>query len=69
MGMPTSVRFDDDLDGRLDKISRESGLSKADLVRRAVQEWVQKVCDDGKLTIELRETPPPYRTKPKSQVN
>lgn len=67
MAVPTSVRFDDVLDADLERISRESGLSKADLVRRAVQEWLEKISREGRVTIELRETPVRYKTRPKPQ--
>ena len=67
MRVPTSVRFDEPTEIRLDEISRKSGLTKADLVRRAVVEYVAQVDRDGKLTISLHENPVSYKIKRKPQ--
>lgn len=59
-----SVRFSDATVRRLATVAGKSHLSKADLVRRATEEFIARAESEGNITIEvLAETPPPYRTK------
>jgi len=67
MAVPTSVRFDDDTDARLVNLSQECGLSKADLIRRATVEYLERALREGEINIRLRETPVSYKTKRKAQ--
>ena len=54
LNAPVSVRFDAETTARLEVISDASGLSKADLVRRAVEEFLAQVERTGEMTIRVR---------------
>ena len=60
-----SMRLSAEMRSRLDNVSSRSGLSAADLVGRALEEYLDRVEKDGSITVELREEPPPYRVKKK----
>jgi len=49
-----SVRFDDVTKARLDALALHTGLSAADLVRRATEEFLARVESDGKITIPVK---------------
>ena len=48
-----SVRFDEVTKARLDALSEQTGLSSADLVRRAVEEFLDRVEHNGHITIPI----------------
>ena len=48
-----SVRFDDVTKARLDALASHTGLSSADLVRRATEEFLDRVEADGHITIPV----------------
>lgn len=50
-----SVRFDDNTEDRLDALASKTGLSKADLVRRAAVSYLDTAEKTGEITLALRE--------------
>lgn len=61
-----SVRFDPAIDQRLRTLSEETGISAADLVRRATQEYLDKIESAGAITIKIsREGRDRHGTSPK----
>ena len=60
-----SIRLDETMAARLRKISDRTGLRPTDLIRRAVDDFLDEVETNGKLEfdIQLREKAPLYRAK------
>lgn len=52
---PVSVRFGADITDRLDHIAAQTGIPKAELVRRATVDYLDKVESEGRITIIVRE--------------
>lgn len=52
---PVSVRFGVDITDRLDHIAAQTGIPKAELVRRATVDYLDKVESEGRITIIVRE--------------
>ena len=48
-----SVRFDADMDARLKSLSEQSGISAADLVRRATEEYLTRIEQQGAINIPI----------------
>ena len=64
LGDAISVRLDDVTKARLNALADHTGLSAADLVRRAAEEFLDRVEEEGRITIPLRmvaEKRPGYR--------
>jgi predicted transcriptional regulator len=49
----TSVRFSEELGERLDRVAEAAGLKKADLIRMAVEEYLDHVERAGRVEIEV----------------
>lgn len=47
------IRFDVETDARLGRISRNSGLTKADLIRRATEDFLDKIERTGEIKISI----------------
>ena len=59
----TNVRLSEDVKTRLNKIAVKADIKSADLIRMAVEEYLDKVETTGKITINLAEKPAAYGTK------
>ena len=57
---PVSVRFSETESSRLDQVSGLTGIPKAEIIRRATAEYLDKVDAEGKITIVVREPRPKY---------
>ncbi len=62
MNKGTTVRLPDTLRTRLDRVSRASGFKASDLIRRAVEDYCEKVEKTGAINVPmvLCEEPPFY---------
>jgi hypothetical protein len=50
---PVSVRFSDHISSRLEEISGQTGIGKAEIIRRATEEYLTRVQAAGQITIPL----------------
>jgi len=50
---PVSVRFSEPVSIRLETISAQTGIGKAEIIRRATEEYLQRVQAAGHITIPL----------------
>lgn len=55
-----SVRFPKDISDQLDEVSRQSGLTAADLVRIATNEYLQNVRKTGSINIPVNVVAEPH---------
>lgn len=53
----TQVRLTPELDSRLTAVAARSGLRKSDLIRRAIEEFLDRVESDGQIMINLQSPP------------
>jgi hypothetical protein len=62
LGTPIPVRFNGDADQRLNAIAEKSGLSKAELIRIATDEFLHKVEETGEIVqrINIHQAPVRY---------
>ena len=60
-----SIRFSPDVRGRLESVSERSGLEESDLIRRAVEEFLERVEKEGSVSFALKEIPLKYGKKTK----
>lgn len=66
---PIPVRFSEETDARLSRMAERSGLSKAELIRLATDDYLEKISSTGQIvqTIRLREEPAVYRVSTKAK--
>ena len=50
------IRFDSETDARLGRVSQRSGLTKADLIRRATEDFLNQIERTGEIKISIHAT-------------
>lgn len=53
--MPTSIRLSEDVEGKLDRIARETGRSKAFYIRKIIETHIDEIIDHYRVDRAMKD--------------